>query len=485
MIGREAITATDTEYRAARRRMEHLFVLLPFLGSALVAALAIPAALIGAELGSGAGRFLAAGAAMAVMLLPITFLMWRTGMRQQAATNALMDGLEEQLTGALEHAELEAERRSVQVRRQEFETRLANALEMADGEAEVIDVVERAFVSTLPDSPIELLLADNSHAHLSRMAVSSPTGEPPMCGVDSPDHCPAARRAQVQRFTDSEALDACPKLRGREQGACSAVCVPVSIMGRTVGVLHATGEPGVSFDETSIQDLATLANLSGARIGLLRMVADTQLQAATDSLTGLLNRRSLENRVRALRTDHTVFSVVIADLDHFKALNDTYGHETGDRALRLFAQTLKSSVRSLDLLCRHGGEEFAIVLPNCHAADAHAALQMFRTRLATAARSAGLPSFTASFGVVEARESEDLAAAIARADIALFEAKHSGRNRIVVHDTAGNTLADSELGPLGTASLLPIDLEAINVEPGDTGPIDFGPFGRDATGPVD
>jgi predicted signal transduction protein with EAL and GGDEF domain len=151
----------------------------------------------------------------------------------------------------------------------------------------------------------------------------------------------------------------------------------------------------------------------------------------------------------------------------------------------LFAQTLKSSVRSLDLLCRHGGEEFAIVLPNCHAADAHAALQMFRTRLATAARSAGLPSFTASFGVVEARESEDLAAAIARADTALFEAKHSGRNRIVVHDTAGNTLADSELGPLGTASLLPIDLEAINVEPGDTGPIDFGPFGRDATGPVD
>ena len=269
------------------------------------------------------------------MLLPITFLMWRTGMRQQAATNALMDGLEEQLASALEHAELEAERRSVQVRRQEFETRLANTLEMADGEAEVIDVVERAFVSTLPDSPIELLLADNSHAHLSRMAVSSPTGEPPMCGVDSPDHCPAARRAQVQRFTDSEALDACPKLRGREQGACSAVCVPVSIMGRTVGVLHATGEPGVSFDETSIQDLATLANLSGARIGLLRMVADTQLQAATDSLTGLLNRRSLENRVRALRADHTLFSVVIADLDHFKALNDTYGHETGDRALRL------------------------------------------------------------------------------------------------------------------------------------------------------
>jgi diguanylate cyclase (GGDEF)-like protein len=334
-------------------------------------------------------------------------------------------------------------RRTTQVRRQEFETRLANALEMAEGEGEVVDVVERAFTATLPESPVELLLADNSHAHLSRMAVSSPTGEPPMCGVDSPDHCPAARRAQTQRFADSEALDACPKLRGRPQGSCSAVCVPVSIMGRTVGVVHATGERGTEFDEAAIHDLATLANLAGARIGLLRMVADTQLQAATDSLTGLLNRRSLENRVRLLRADGIGFSVVMADLDHFKALNDTYGHETGDRALRLFAQTLKGGLRNSDLVCRYGGEEFAVVLPDCLAADAQAAMHLFQTKLCNAARSAGLPSFTASFGIVEARESEDLSAAIARADGALFQAKQDGRNLIVVHDTAGNPI---ELG---------------------------------------
>jgi diguanylate cyclase (GGDEF)-like protein len=441
MIAREGITTRTDEYRAARERMERLQVFLPWFGMVLVAGLAIPAALIGAELATGTNRFLLAGAAMAVMLAPIVLVMYRAGSHQQDETNALMDGLEQELNTALDHAEREAARRTAQVRRQEFETRLANALEMAEGEIEVIDVVERAFASTLPDSPVELLLADNSHAHLSRMAVSSPTGEAPMCGVDSPDHCPAARRAQTQRFNDSDALDACPKLRGRAAGSCSAVCVPVSIMGRTVGVVHATGDRGAAFDEAAIHDLATLANLAGARIGLLRMVADTQLQAATDSLTGLLNRRSLENRVRLLRADNTAYAVIMADLDHFKALNDTYGHETGDRALRLFAQTLKAGLRTTDLVCRHGGEEFAVVLPDCRALDAHAAMQLFQTKLTDAARSSGLPSFTASFGVVEARDTEDLAAAIARADGALFQAKQDGRNQIVVHDTAGNNVA--------------------------------------------
>jgi diguanylate cyclase (GGDEF)-like protein len=462
MITREGITTATAEYRASRQRMQKLTGVLPWVGLLVDGALAIPAAYVGAQVASGAASYVAAGVAMAVMVAPMVFLMCRAGFRQQEETNQLMDGLEHELHEALDHAEREAMRRTTQVRRQEFETRLANALEMAEGEGEVVDVVERAFTATLPESPTELLLADNSHAHLSRMAVSSPTGEPPMCTVDSPDHCPAARRAQIQRFTDSEALDACPKLRGRPQGSCSAVCVPVSIMGRTVGVVHATGERGTEFDEAAIHDLATLANLAGARIGLLRMVADTQLQAATDSLTGLLNRRSLENRVRLLRADGIGFSVVMADLDHFKALNDTYGHETGDRALRLFAQTLKGGLRNSDLVCRYGGEEFAVVLPDCLAPDAQAAIHLFQTRFCNAARSAGLPSFTASFGIVEARDSEDLSAAIARADGALFQAKQDGRNLIVVHDTAGNAIelgfaidipdepfAGSSLGELG------------------------------------
>jgi len=95
---------------------------------------------------------------------------------------------------------------------------------MAGGEPEVIDVIERAFTATLPGSPVELLLADNSHAHLTRMAGTSPAGTAPGCSVDSPDHCPAARRAQIQRFAHSDDIDACPKLRGRSEGPVSSVC---------------------------------------------------------------------------------------------------------------------------------------------------------------------------------------------------------------------------------------------------------------------
>jgi diguanylate cyclase (GGDEF)-like protein len=263
------------------------------------------------------------------------------------------------------------------------------------------------------------------------MATSSAPGEPPNCSVDSPDQCPAARRAQVQRFPDSEALDACPKLRGRGS-RCAAVCVPVSIMGRTVGVIHAVTEPNRNVEDFTVQDLATLANLSGARVGLLRMMADTQLQAATDSLTGLSNRRSFENQVRTARQAHSTMALVMADLDHFKELNDTYGHDTGDRALRVFAQTLRAALRSEDIVCRYGGEEFAIALPSCSAQDAANMLNALRGAFSSTAAQAGLPTFTASFGVVAVDSAEDLNDALVRADNALFESKVGGRDRVTI-----------------------------------------------------
>ena len=443
-MNRESIKTSDEEWRRARTEHERAGLLIGMLGLIVLGAWSIPVMVLASAITSGAARYLVGGALLAGSSVPFVLVAISLGEKKQRMTNELMDGLQRKLTASLEQADQEGQRRDAQARQQEFETRLANALEMAEGEDEVIEVVERAFSQTLPDSPVELLLADNSHAHLARMASSSPTGEPPMCTVDSPDRCPAARRAQIQRFADSDALDACPKLRGRAQGRCSAVCVPVSIMGRTVGVIHATGRPDESFEEPTVQDLATLANLAGARVGLLRMVADTQMQASTDSLTGLLNRRSLENKVRALRNDRTSFALVMADLDHFKQLNDTYGHETGDRALRLFAQTLSSSLRSQDLVSRHGGEEFAVVLPSCSATDAEAILEKVRTNLKVAVAAAGLPVVTASFGVVDAHDDEDLGDVLARADAALFQAKHDGRDRIVVHDAVGAAVESSD-----------------------------------------
>lgn len=437
---RDALMASKVEWKDSASRSVRLAGLFSLCGLLLIPALIIPSATFASKFTEGLALYLLSATTMAAVAAPMVFLMWRHGRNQQTETIWLMDALETQLTDALDDATQSAARRAAQARRQEFETRLANALEMAEGESEVIEVVERAFASTLPTTPAELLLADNSHAHLARMAVST-TADAPMCGVDSPDHCPAARRAQVQRFDDSDALDACPKLRARAQGRVSAMCVPVSIMGRTVGVIHATAAHSSTFEDEAVQDVATLANLAGARLGLLRMVADTQLQAATDSLTGLLNRRSLENKVRGLREGNVPYTVVMADLDHFKQLNDTHGHETGDRALRLFARTLKSSLRGNDLICRHGGEEFAIVLTGCSATNAFGMLNAVRTAMAEAIAGAGIPNLTVSFGIVEALVSEELSTALARADAALFEAKRTGRDRIVIHDSAGHAVS--------------------------------------------
>ncbi len=322
-------------------------------------------------------------------------------------------------------------------RHQDFSSKVADALDMAGTELEALHVIERAFVAVLPTQPVELLLADNSHAHLTRMAHTAPDGVAPGCGVASPQECPAARRSRVQHFPDSEAVNACSKLEGRALGRCSALCIPVSVMGRTVGVIHTVSGVESPTEPEAATDLQSVAAQAGTRLGMLRIMAETQLQATTDGLTGLMNRRALENTYLQRRDASQVTSVAMADLDHFKQLNDTYGHATGDRALRIFAQTLKESLRAEDIVSRRGGEEFAVVFPDCTAAAAVAGLQRVQAQLQVVLSNSGLPSFTASFGVVEVSSEEDFETTLARADVALFAAKGSGRDRVTVHDQHG------------------------------------------------
>ncbi|MGO8860939.1 MAG: diguanylate cyclase [Acidimicrobiales bacterium] len=432
---------TEEEWEEAQKRQHRLRFLSCAAGMVILGAVCLPAMALGAAItGGGIVRYLVSAGILIGFVAPSAWAMIVAANKQQRDADGKVRQLNRDLSDAIVTAEREAAQRRVQARRQQFESRLANALDMADGEPEVIDVIERSLASVVPDSPAELLLADNSHAHLLRMASVSPTGEPPACDVDSPDRCPAARRAQVQRFSDSDDLDACPKLRNRVQGRLSALCVPVSIMGRTVGVIHATGAPQEDIEEDSVEDLETLAKLAGARIGLLRVMAETQLQAATDSLTGLFNRRMFEEKVSGVRRETDVVAVAMVDFDHFKILNDTYGHETGDRALVLFAQVLKDSFRSQDLFCRYGGEEFAIAFPACTAEQARNALDAFRSRLSAAIAVAGLPSFTVSAGIVDAKIHENLPGALDRADAALYQAKLGGRDQVVVHDPAGEVI---------------------------------------------
>ncbi len=319
-------------------------------------------------------------------------------------------------------------------RRQELDGQVHRALEMADDEPAAIEVVGRTLSEIVPDRASELLLADSSKAHLMQVVVSGPDPSGPACGVESPFACTAVRNGHTMTFESSTSLDACPKLRGRSVGDCSAVCVPVTFMGRAVGVLHAIGEDGVVPSEEEITSLEMLSTQAGARIGMLRSISKTQLQATTDGLTGMLNRRTFETRVRAMHREGVHFTLVMADLDHFKHLNDTFGHEAGDRALRLFSEVMKEATRTGDIVARFGGEEFMVALPHTRAAQAVEMADRLRVVLAGRLAGGDCPVFTASFGVAESSVAEKLEGVVKAADVALYRAKSEGRDRVVLAD---------------------------------------------------
>jgi diguanylate cyclase (GGDEF)-like protein len=206
----------------------------------------------------------------------------------------------------------------------------------------------------------------------------------------------------------------------------------VSIAGRATGVLHATADHGELPSTRSITTLELVARRAGERLTMLRAFARSEMQAKTDPLTGLLNRRSLEASARNLVDNGESYVVAYADLDHFKTLNDVHGHDAGDRAVRLFARVLRDSVRPSDTPARYGGEEFVVVLPSCGPADAATVMERVRNSLAAAIADGAGPEFTVSVGIAESSVTKTFSETIEAADAALLHAKATGRDRVVL-----------------------------------------------------
>ena len=335
-----------------------------------------------------------------------------------------INGMADNLSGLINQLRADADRDA-------FGTQLVEALEMADTEEEAHGAISRAMQVVAPDLPMELLVADSSRAHLE-VATRHPNAGGPGCGVESPFSCVAVRRGNPVTVPDSDALNACSRLRGRACGPISAVCVPVSFMGRSLGVLHVAGPQGQPPSPLQVSQLTTLGIQAGARIGTVRAFQKTQRQASTDALTGLYNRRSLEEFVRGFSTDGVPFAVALADLDHFKKLNDTRGHEAGDNALRQFSDVMRKSLRTGDIAARWGGEEFVLVF---RGADAPAALEIvdrLRMVLAESLLAANTPTFTASFGIADSTMSSRFDQTVRIADDALYRAKEAGRDQALI-----------------------------------------------------
>jgi diguanylate cyclase (GGDEF)-like protein len=192
-----------------------------------------------------------------------------------------------------------------------------------------------------------------------------------------------------------------------------------------------------------VAQLSALGAQTGVRIGTVRAFARTQLHAYTDSLTGLSNRRALEQVINDLHADGTGYAFVLADLDHFKRLNDAYGHEAGDKALRQFADVLRDAIRQGDCAARWGGEEFALLFVDSDAGQAAEIIERIRANLAQRLAGLGGPTFTSSFGIGDSSMAPSFEEVMRLTDDALYGSKDGGRDRATVAGANGSTPAHS------------------------------------------
>jgi diguanylate cyclase len=187
-------------------------------------------------------------------------------------------------------------------------------------------------------------------------------------------------------------------------------------------------------------DLKTKLEWSKSQIATLRSnLAEAEEIGMSDALTAVGNRRSfdvnLAKEIADARANETDLCLVMGDIDHFKRINDTFGHLVGDEILKMFARLLTASVTERDTVARYGGEEFVIILPETNLEDAKAVTERIRSELENkklAINKSGeqLGTVTASFGIAELTANDTGAKLIERTDDSLYEAKRTGRNRV-------------------------------------------------------
>jgi two-component system, cell cycle response regulator len=215
------------------------------------------------------------------------------------------------------------------------------------------------------------------------------------------------------------------------------ILLPVRFGTTSIGqVALAPARRGASHDDRRL--IALLANELGGPLRMAALVAEARRLASTDTLTGLLNRRAFVERIDKARagSEKQLFpiSVLLLDVDHFKKVNDTLGHDAGDAVLQGVARVLSNIARKSDFVARWGGEEFVVALSNT--AEAGARIAAERVRRAIAEAKYALPNgtehrATASIGLASAESMEwQLDELLGRADKAMYSAKHRGRNRV-------------------------------------------------------
>jgi len=215
-----------------------------------------------------------------------------------------------------------------------------------------------------------------------------------------------------------------------------SVAVPLVVGARVTGAIELSGPEPHRMTRGSVDVLETLAMHAAAAIEAASLHTHTEQLAHTDALTGLANRRRLDHEL-ALECERSAryqrpFALIMFDVDHFKRVNDTYGHTRGDEILQQLAEVVRQEVRTTDSVYRYGGEEFVVLARETDHRDAGELAERLRARIEAhfSARGAVAP-VTASFGIaLVPPEDPDPAQVVASADAALYRSKEGGRNRV-------------------------------------------------------
>jgi len=223
-------------------------------------------------------------------------------------------------------------------------------------------------------------------------------------------------------------------------------CVPLIAAGGPVGVMGVRMSPPLATDERKA--LGTAAALIAISVRNMQLFYETRELSLRDALTGCFNRKhgveTLDAELRRSRRSGQPVSVLMFDIDHFKSINDQFGHLEGDELLQRVGSHLARIVRTTDIRCRYGGDEFLVILPDTPGMGAEQVAECVRRELATLTVSSGANTVhvSASIGVATSLSGDRSAAAlIERADTALYQAKRGGRNRFCVANQPPAALA--------------------------------------------
>ena len=315
-------------------------------------------------------------------------------------------------------------------------TSLRQELQLCTTPAEVQRTAVRHIARVLPSAKIAIFTAIESRQALEMAATSANQA---MMHNEFPfSACCALRASRPRRHKTGVSEIECGHFR--DVPPKDYLCVPLAAHGRTLGVLSVSCDEANASAQLDIHTiiLERITEMSSMWLAGLNLLRHLENESIRDGLTDLFNRRfmeiSLDRELRLASRKMSALSLLMLDIDHFKLFNDTFGHEAGDEVLRGVGEILSEMVRSEDIACRYGGEEFLVILPGTEAKTALLRAEDVRKRVASmrlASQGKTLEDVTVSIGVSTFPQAgktvEDLVGAV---DRALYAAKISGRNRI-------------------------------------------------------